>query len=141
MVIPAVLVLAVAGLRFGLYVQQQDSDRNRRHALAAADASARSYAAKLLPAFAAKPQTTASLTQLESGTFVHYVAVGTEGTAVVVTLEASIVYPDGWVSSPADSCFRDVISRRNGSLADQLSGIPCTALLPPGDRDTPFEAA
>ncbi|WP_327067707.1 hypothetical protein [Kitasatospora sp. NBC_01302] len=136
-VLAALLVPAVGAAVICGYLWLHAADQQRDHAYAEAGAGARRYIARLQPAFAAGPQTLTSLKELEHGTSVSTVNASVSGTSVVLTLRSDVTYPSGTMPNLASTCYRVVLSRVNGSIAQQVSDSSCAswqATPDPGEK-------
>ncbi|WP_406210564.1 hypothetical protein OH807_40955 [Kitasatospora sp. NBC_01560] len=134
-VLAAVLTLAIAAFVINVIHQRSTLEDRRKTATADAEAGAHLYAAKLVPAFNAGPQTVRSLEELEHGTPVTFVSAAREGTSVVVGINSTATYPGSSTASRVDACLRVVLSRADGSITDRVDSIPCAQIHPATDRD------
>lgn len=136
-VIAAVLTLTVAALVIGFLLRRHALQQKWKDTQAEAEKGARTYIAKLQPAFDSGPQTLTSLKQLEVGTSVDDVTASTDGTSVVVLLASSVHHPGSWSGTDGVACYRVVLSRVNGSVTQQVSDTSCAfwqATPDPGER-------
>ncbi|MEV8328773.1 hypothetical protein [Kitasatospora sp. NPDC056731] len=135
----AVLVLAATAFVVSAFNDRSAAGDRRVRAQAEAGADAHRYAAGLVPAFTAGPQTAMSLEALAARTAVHVVTLGRDGGSVVVGVMADVVYPTGWgASEVGSSCLRVVLARTGESITEQASDIPCSELPPGGSLTEAF---
>ncbi|WP_331743592.1 hypothetical protein [Kitasatospora sp. NBC_01300] len=117
--------LAIATVVVIAHRDRVETEERRVRAAAGAEASARTYAARLAPAFESGPQTVDSLEALAKGTAVHVVTAARKEASVQVGVMADVLYPGGWSSAQATVCLLAELSRNGGPVTAQVSVVPC----------------
>ncbi|MBO1415048.1 hypothetical protein [Streptomyces sp. FH025] len=138
-VLAALVALAIAAVVVTVHNDRAETEERRKQAAAGAEASARTYAARLAPVFESGPQTVDSLEALARGTAVHVVtaAVG-KGASVQVGVRADETYPAGWGLGEETVCLLAELSRSGGPVTAQVSVVPCTRIPDATTRSETF---